>query len=90
MKTIAVISQNGGARKTTVAIRLDVAAEKRGLETALFDLDPQDSAPSWSDIRRPSSPTVVSARLPGLLHQVEAQAIDLVTIDSAPNADGAC
>jgi chromosome partitioning protein len=44
MKTIAIISQKGGAGKTTVGIHLAVAAERRGLKTALFDLDPQASA----------------------------------------------
>jgi chromosome partitioning protein len=92
MKTIAIISQKGGAGKTTVAIHLAVAAEQKGMKTALFDLDPQASAASWSDKRQIPSPTVVSAqsvRLPGLLKQAEAQAADLVIIDSAPNADAA-
>jgi len=44
MKTVAIISQKGGAGKTTVAIHLAVAAEQRGLRTAVFDLDPQASA----------------------------------------------
>jgi chromosome partitioning protein len=92
VKTIAIISQKGGAGKTTVAIHLAVAAELRGMKTALFDLDPQASAASWSDKRGTPSPAVVSAqaaRLPGLLKQAEAQKADLVIIDSAPNADAA-
>jgi Mrp family chromosome partitioning ATPase len=39
MKTVAIISQKGGAGKTTIAIHLAVAAEQRGLRTAVFDLD---------------------------------------------------
>ncbi len=92
VRTIAILSQKGGAGKTTVAIHLAVAAELRGVNTALFDLDPQASAASWSDKRGTPSPAVVSAqaaRLPGLLKQAEAQAADLVIIDSAPNADAA-
>jgi len=92
MKTIAIISQKGGAGKTTVAIHLAVAAEKRGMNTAIFDLDPQASAASWSDKRSAPSPAVVSAqaaRLPSLLEQASAQSADLVIIDSAPNADAA-
>jgi chromosome partitioning protein len=92
MKTIAIISQKGGAGKTTVAIHLAVAAEHRGMNTALFDLDPQASASSWADKRNQPVPAVVSAqaaRLPGLLKQAEAQSADLVIIDSAPNADAA-
>ena len=92
MKTIAIISQKGGAGKTTIGIHLAVAAEKRGINTALFDLDPQASASSWSDKRNHPSPAVVSAqaaRLPGLLEQAAAQSAELVIIDSAPNADAA-
>jgi chromosome partitioning protein len=92
MKTIAIISQKGGAGKTTLGIHLAVAAELRGMKTALFDLDPQASASSWSDKRNKLSPAVVSAqaaRLPSLLEQAAAQAADWVIIDSAPNADAA-
>src|SRR5579883_355876 len=92
MKTIAIISQKGGAGKTTVAVHLAVAAEQRGLNAALFDLDPQASAASWADRRSAPSPAVVSAqaaRLPALLEQASAQSADLVLIDSAPNADAA-
>lgn len=92
MKTIAIISQKGGAGKTTVAIHLAVAAEMKGLSTALFDLDPQASAASWADKRRSVSPAVVSAqaaRLPSLLKQAEEQQAGFAIIDSAPNADSA-
>ncbi len=92
MKTIAIISQKGGAGKTTVAIHLAVAAEQRGMNTAIFDLDPQASAASWSDKRQNPAPAVVSAqatRLPSLLEQAESQSAGLVIIDSAPNADAA-
>lgn len=92
MKTIAIISQKGGAGKTTVAVHLAVAAELRNFNTAVFDLDPQASAASWSDKRKAPTPTVVPAqalRLASLLEQAEAQDADLVIIDSAPNADSA-
>jgi chromosome partitioning protein len=92
MKTVAIISQKGGAGKTTIGIHLAVAAEQRGMNTALFDLDPQASASSWSDKRSKPSPAVVSsqaARLPNLLEQAASQSADLVIIDSAPNADAA-
>lgn len=92
MKTIAIISQKGGAGKTTVAIHLAVAAERHNLKTAIFDLDPQASAASWADKRENASPVVISAqaaRLSNLLEQAAEQTADLVIIDSAPNADAA-
>jgi len=92
MKTVAIISQKGGAGKTTVAIHLAVAAEQQGLRTAVFDLDPQASATSWADRRKISAPAVVAAqppRLANLLAQAATQSADLVLIDSAPNADAA-
>jgi hypothetical protein len=67
MKTIAIISQKGGAGKTTVAIHLAVAAEQRGMNTALFDLDPQrrlraaptnELAPPLAVVLCPSGPLV--------------------------------
>jgi chromosome partitioning protein len=92
MKTVAIISQKGGAGKTTVAIHLAVAAEQCGVRTAVFDLDPQASATSWADRRKSPLPTVVAAqppRLVNLLAQAATQSADLVLIDSAPNADAA-
>jgi chromosome partitioning protein len=92
MKTVAIISQKGGAGKTTVAIHLAVVAEQRGFRAAVFDLDPQASATSWADKRDSLTPAVVPAqasRLPNLLEQATAQSVDLVLIDSAPNADSA-
>lgn len=92
MKTIAIISQKGGAGKTTIAVHLAVETQRQGLTVAVFDLDPQASASSWSDKRKSDMPAVVSAqaaRLPSLLEQARNQKADLVIIDSAPNADAA-
>lgn len=92
MKTVAIISQKGGAGKTTLAVHLAVAAERRDMNTAIFDLDPQASAASWSDKRQDSNPSVIAAqapRLSSLLEQARMQSADLVIIDSAPNADAA-
>ncbi|GHO66544.1 chromosome partitioning protein ParA [Ktedonobacter sp. SOSP1-52] len=92
MKTLAIISQKGGSGKTTLAVHLSVAAEQHGLKTALFDLDPQASAASWSDRRSNSYPAVFAAqapRLSGLIAQAETQEADLVILDSAPNTDTA-
>jgi chromosome partitioning protein len=41
VKTLALIAQKGGVGKTTIAVNLAVAT---GVQTALFDLDQQESA----------------------------------------------
>ena len=56
MRTIALISQKGGAGKTTLAIALAVTAERAGLASVLVDLDPQASAAQWSDLRQAKTP----------------------------------
>jgi chromosome partitioning protein len=70
MRTIAIISQKGGAGKTTLAVHLAVYAEQSGLTTAVIDLDPQATAAKWGDRREEAPPGVISAqaaRLPQLL-----------------------
>ena len=58
MQIIALISQKGGAGKTTLAIALAVAAERAGVTSVLVDLDPQASAAQWSDLREAETPVV--------------------------------
>jgi chromosome partitioning protein len=46
---VALVSNKGGAGKTTLATHLAAALEKRG-ETVLVDADPQGSALHWSNV----------------------------------------
>jgi chromosome partitioning protein len=39
MKAISIVSQKGGAGKTTLAIHLAVAASQAGMNTAVIDLE---------------------------------------------------
>ncbi len=90
MKVIAIISEKGGAGKTTLAVNLAVAAEAHGLATAVFDLDPRANSTVWGDARESKIPAVVPAqapRLPRLLEQARANEADLVLIDTAGNAE---
>ena len=90
-KVLAIISQKGGAGKTTLATHLAVAAENFGLSTAIFDLDPQASATVWADRRGEAYPAVVPAqapRLAALIDKARQQGADLVILDTPPAAMG--
>lgn len=89
MKTVAVVSQKGGAGKTTLALHIAVAAERAGLSAAILDMDPQGTAERWSEWRKEEPPAVVAAKATTLgrkLEQAKAAAGDLVVIDTPPLA----
>ncbi len=90
MKTIAIISQKGGAGKTTLSVHLATAASASGHNAAIVDLDPQGTAASWGDRRQADAPEVVSgqaARLSVLIEAAQGNGADLLILDTAPNAD---
>lgn len=90
MKTVAIISQKGGAGKTTLAIHLAVVAEQDGKQAAVIDLDPQASATGWGDHRRSDTPAVVSAqaaRLAQVLDAARETGAALAVIDTAPHSE---
>lgn len=89
MKTVAILSQKGGTGKTTLAVHLAVAAERRDVPVAVLDLDPQASAADWKDSRAGDSPSVTSiqsSRLGKALEVAESAGAALVIIDSAPHS----
>src|SRR5271169_6703864 len=90
MKTIAIVSQKGGAGKTTLAVHLATAAAAAGHSAAIIDLDPQGTAASWSDRRTAEAPEVVSGqavRLPALVSAARENGAIFLVLDTAPNAD---
>ena len=92
MQTIAIISQKGGAGKSTLAVHLGVEAAKEGKNVAIIDLDPQASSASWGDRRADELPVVISAhasRLPQQMKLVEENGGEFLVIDTAPHADSA-
>lgn len=92
MKTVAILSQKGGAGKTTLAIHLAVASENAGRTAVIIDLDPQASASQWKDSREAESPVVVSAqpaRLSAVLETARRGGAELVIIDTAPHSESA-
>jgi chromosome partitioning protein len=90
MKTLAIISQKGGAGKTTLAVHLAAAAAQAGYRSAVIDLDPQGTAASWGDRRQAQEPEVISGqavRLPALVKAAQENGADFLILDTAPNAD---
>lgn len=89
MKTVAIISQKGGAGKTTLSAHLAVAAERRNISVAVLDIDPQASVSEWKDSREGDSPSVTSiqsSRIAKALEVAESAGAALVLIDSAPHS----
>lgn len=89
MKVVAVVSQKGGAGKTTLALHIAVAAEQAGLSAAILDMDPQGTAERWSEWRKEEPPAVAAAKATTLnrrLEQARAGEGDLVVIDTPPLA----
>lgn len=67
MLTIAIISQKGGAGKTTLAIHLGTVAHAAGLPTVIVDTDPQATASRWGKWRGGKDPDVIDCASHSLL-----------------------
>jgi chromosome partitioning protein len=91
MRTVAIISQKGGAGKTTLAVHLAAAAVASGLVALLVDTDPQATASRWGQWRRGLDPEVIDCGAPFLLAAKLSKANDLgaelAVIDTPPHAD---
>jgi chromosome partitioning protein len=90
--TIAIVSQKGGAGKTTLAINLAAAAQAAGTISLIIDTDPQASACQWASWRGERSPEVIDSappRLAAKIAQAKDQGANFVVIDTPPHADTA-
>jgi len=92
MPVIAIISQMGGAGKTTLAIHLAAAAQEAGRVALIVDTDPQATASQWAAWRRDAPPEVIDSPPPRLASKVTAaqeQGAELIVIDTPPHANSA-
>lgn len=91
MRTVAIISQKGGAGKTTLALHLATAAHAAGVVSLILDTDPQATASRWSQWRDGAEPEVIDCASPPLLAKKLEQAAELgaqlAVIDTPPHAD---
>lgn len=91
MKTIAVVSQKGGAGKTTLTINLAAAATAAGYVSLIVDTDPQATASTWASWRADAEPDVIDCAahvlLPKKLQKAAELGADLAVIDTPPHAD---
>jgi chromosome partitioning protein len=90
MRTIAFVTQKGGAGKSTLASSVAVAAVAAGERVVVIDLDPLQTLVTWSATRRDSNLAVEHlppAKLAKTLAALEKKGVTLVVID-APGQGG--
>src|SRR3546814_4044280 len=90
MPTIAIISQKGGAGKTTLALHLAAAAEDSGHTALVIDVDPQATASQWAAWRQDAPPVVIDSALPRLAAKIEqatGQGAAFIVLDTPPHHD---
>lgn len=91
MQIVALVTQKGGAGKSTLASNIAVAAHGAGERVFLCDLDPLQSLVKWSRARRSLDIPVEhlpADKLDQVLAKLEAEGVTLVVIDS-PASDTA-
>lgn len=89
MKTITLVTQKGGAGKTTLSASLAVAAAQAGERVIALDLDPQGSLAAWGEAREGDSPAVDRLgedripQLPEILAALKGEGFTVAIIDTA-------
>ena len=90
ISTLAVISNKGGAGKTTVSVNLALAGHVRGLRTLVADADPQRSSVDCLRQRLRLGPKVIEtsgAKLFQLRITAEREGYELMVIDTPAGSE---
>lgn len=86
----SIMSQKGGAGKTTLALNLAVQSKLQGNSSLIIDIDPQASSTKWGDIRGDENTPLVTTSFASRLHKVIEVAkennINEIFIDTPPHA----
>ena len=90
VKVYSIMSQKGGAGKTTLAINLAVQSKLQGNNSLIIDIDPQASATMWADVRGVNNEPLVTssfaARLNNVINVACENNIKEIFIDTPPHA----
>ncbi len=93
MKIISVVSQKGGAGKSTLSQALATHADSIDKNVLVIDLDPQSTSAYWYErrlVRGKETPVVVASQviqLTKLIRDAKENGADLVIIDTAPHSN---
>jgi chromosome partitioning protein len=90
MRKITLLSQKGGAGKSTLATQLGVWATQSDELVCIVDLDPQGSAALWRDFRKSRLPLVQRAlpdRLATVASEAASMGVTVLIVDTAPHLD---
>lgn len=90
LNILAVVSQKGGAGKTTTAANVAVAAAQAGRRVVLIDFDPQKTATSWWEGREIEAPQLMQAGTGDVekaMTKARELGFDLAVCDTPPHAE---
>jgi chromosome partitioning protein len=92
-KVVALVSQKGGAGKTTVTMQLAAGLQRVGRKVRVIDLDPQQSALRWAEAgqgpdgrRRFDACAADGEALPELLARIRHEA-EFILLDCPPSVE---
>jgi chromosome partitioning protein len=91
MKVVAILSEKGGAGKTTLSVHLATAAHLAGQFSVILDLDPQGSAYSWAERRGepPEAEAIPPVALAGWLDKLREAKAGIVVLDTGRDSNNA-